>query len=237
MRWLMSGAGAAVVLAASLLTGCLTFETTLPGTLDLRGALAQPQDAPLEPKRGAFADGGDSYNEGMVFTESTDKPTTGEYVVPKEPVSGQFVTPAAPAGSTVYRRVLRQWFILGLIPILANPDNVTSDLRTELSKPGAKATHIRISSGADLLDLGRMVVGIILSPIAIGGLLQAVPTRTTEVIAYVMTAPETTAPAPVAAPVPPDTPAAPETPAPIDTGAMKKAPPANPGAPDKPVTQ
>ena len=129
MRWLLNGGVAAVALAASLLTGCMTFETTLPGTLDLRGALAQPADAPLEPKRPAFADGGDSYNEGWVFTESIDKPTKGEYVVPKEPVSGQFVTPAAPAGSTVYRRVLRQWFIIGLIPILADPQKVTSDLR------------------------------------------------------------------------------------------------------------
>lgn len=223
MRWLMSGASAAVVLAAILSTGCMTFETTLPGTLDLRGALAQPSDAPLEPKRPAFAEGGDSYNEGMVFTESTDKPTKGEYVVPKEPVSGQFVTPAAPTGSAVYRRVLRQWFIIGLIPILADPQKVTDDLKTELAKPGAKATHIRITSGNDLLDDIRAAIGYALSWTGIIGLLNLVPTRTTEVVAYVSSAPEAAAPAP--------------TPPPVDAPPAVPPPPVTPAAPDQPVTK
>jgi len=242
-RWTV-GAAALVGFA---LTGCMTFEATLPGTLDMRKELAKPQDAPLEPARPAFGDLDDSFFEGFVMTESTDAPTSGEYINPEPAAGGEVQTPAAPKDATLYRRVMRQWFIIGLFPILADPDLVTTDLKAELSQPGSKATSLRVTSGMDLIDLGRALIaqigGMILG---IPGLLALVPTRTTEVIGYVekTAAPAATAPPVETVPATPETPATPEgttTPegtAPDATPATPAAPvtPSAPSLPDAPVT-
>ena len=222
MRTLQFSSLTALLLGA-LTTGCMTFETTLPGTLDLRAAMAQPQDAPLEPKRPAFGDLGDSFFEGFVLANSTDKPTKGEYAIPREPLAGQFVTPPVPAGGTVYRRVLRQWFIIGLFPILADPANITADLQRELTAPGAKASHLRIASGADLIDFGRAVVANVFSWTGVLGLLGLVPTRTTEVVAYLSKPAAAMSPQPEPPPVP-------QQPIPPPVGPT-------PSAPDAPVAQ
>ena len=151
----------------SLVTACMTFETPLPGTLDLRTPLALPQDEQVEPKRPAFGD--DGIYEGFVLTEEAAPPTSGDYASPQ-------------AGTEVYRRVMRQWFIIGLFPILADPGLVTSELETELAKPGTKATQIRITSGFDLVEFGRLLC---LSPIPVVQLVNLAPGRVTEVAAFI----------------------------------------------------
>ncbi|MFH1808898.1 MAG: hypothetical protein ABIJ09_09140 [Pseudomonadota bacterium] len=211
----------------SLLFGCMTFETTMPGVLDMRAELAKPQDAPVEPKRPAFGDMDDSYFEGFVLTEATDQPTQGEYVKPTQAKVGEWATPAKPADAEIYRRVLRQWFIIGLFPILADPAAVTTDLKAELATPGTRITNVRVTSGMDLIDFGRAVVAQLFSWTGIVGLLSLVPTRTTEVIAYVERAPASpqALPSPVAPPSPaiPPTPVAPP-PGPTPTGPVPSQP-------------
>lgn len=216
----------------SLLSGCMTFETTMPGVLDLRAELAKPQDAPVEPKRPAFGDTDDSYFEGFVLSESTDQPTQGEYVKPVQAAAGEWSTPPMPQGAAIYRRVMRQWFIIGLFPILADPAAVTSDLKAELATPGTRVTSIRVTSGMDLIDFGRAVVAQVFSWTGVLGLLSLVPTRTTEVIAYVERAPAKpqALPVPVDAPAPSPVPATPPGPAPTGPVPTQPDAPLAPGA-------
>lgn len=196
-RW----TGGGLLLSALVATGCMTFEATMPGTLDMRKELALAQDAPMEPFRPAFASMDDSYFEGFVFGASTDAPTKGEYIAPRPAEPGRYVTPEAPANATIYRRLLRQWVILGLFPVGPSPEDITADLKAELESPGARASNIRITSGSDLVEaLKTFVVAPCLSPVlGIGGLIQLVPTRTTEVTAFIE---KPNAPAPAADPLP-----------------------------------
>lgn len=162
--------------AVAQLSGCMTMETQLPGVVDLRQSLNQTEAQPAEPQEPAFGRADNSFMQGITLTSSRDLPTQGRYSELAPPAD---LKQAKAMHSSVYRRVIRQWFLIGVLPIAGDQGLFAADIAATLSTPGTSLREIRVSSGYDLLHNLLPLVP------AIGSIANLVPSRTTEVVAVV----------------------------------------------------
>ena len=165
------------LLALLMPLSCMTMQTELPGVLDLRQDLAKAQDQDLEPKEPAFGRSDHSFLQGLTLSNSSEMPTQGHYKHPEPPENRSVLAPKV--HTSQYRRIIRQWFLLGLFPIAGDQGLFAADMQSELSIPGSHLRKIRISSGQDIPEHFFRYIPVV------GPLLALAPTRTTEVVAYI----------------------------------------------------
>lgn len=156
---------------------CMTMQTELPGILDLRQDLTKPADQPLEPKEPGLGRSDQSFLQGFTLSSSNETPTQGKYQHPEAPEHRSALAPKV--HTSLYRRVVRQWFLVNLIPVAGDQGLFAADMQTELSIPGSHLRKIRITSGQDIAAHLFPLIPFV------GGISQFVPTRTTEVVAYI----------------------------------------------------
>lgn len=150
------------------LFACMTMDATMPGVLDLREPVNKPMGQAAEPQHPAFGDDG-AFAGGLVISDSTEAAKEGPY---------------AKKGNhdKVSRLLLRQWYLLGIMQVYGDSQQITEQLNKDLAYPDAKISNIRISSGMDYYDGVRVAC---LSAVPILGLLSFVPTRSTELAYFV----------------------------------------------------